>query len=579
MRFFAEFAALDDVWSTAFIDALVLQVVGPTPSSIESRVDHLRELGVNSLYKTSPVIDGRQLPQGPYFIQNGQLHQAYRLYPDTADAFVVATVPDDYQDGFHPLDAAAYGEQHPSTLTIAVPSRLYSLPTEERPFAGKRVAIKDIIHLKGLKTGASSRAFTDFHPPRNHTAPVVQDLIDQGFVVVGKTKTTQFADSEWPTRDWVDYHGPFNPRGDGYLTPSGSSAGSAAAVATYPWLDFALGSDTLGSIRAPAAAQAIFGMRPTLGATSTEGMVPYSANWDTLGGFARTASEFEILANALYGTGSDTRDRMLKLCFLSREVELPSLRRTRPTTLLIPEDYWEIEDGESARVFEEFIARLEDFLQVKRTRVNLQESWKETRPKGMDESLASAFHYVFDWSANRDQWTDLLKPFIDSYREEEGKHPVLNPQVRFKVSYTRTITAEQKREGEELIGVFKDWFYTHIMPPSENGYSPSIMALPWTDGQVTYRDEYAVGPQQFTGQGFFFYNIGPYARCPELIIPVGYTPYVSKYTDSEEGLPAAVGIMAAEGSDVMLTQLVAGLFGKDGFEASDRNSTGLWDEL
>jgi Asp-tRNA(Asn)/Glu-tRNA(Gln) amidotransferase A subunit family amidase len=126
---------------------------------------------------------------------------------------------------------------------VAVPSRLYFTPTAEKPNAGKRVGIKDIMDLKGLKTGASSKAYTALHPIRNSSAEIVQKLIDQGFVIVGKTKTTQFADSEWPTCDYVDYHAPFNPHGDGYLTTSGSSSGSAASVAAYDWLDFALGSD------------------------------------------------------------------------------------------------------------------------------------------------------------------------------------------------------------------------------------------------------------------------------------------------------------------------------------------------
>ena len=57
------------------------------------------------------------------------------------------------------------------------------------------------------------------------------------------------------------------------------------------------------------------------------------------------------------------------------------------------------------------------------------------------------------------------------------------------------------------------------MPPAEGGYSSSIMVLPWTTGEPDYRDKYKNGPQQFTGQGFFFHNIGPYAQCPELIFP------------------------------------------------------------
>jgi Asp-tRNA(Asn)/Glu-tRNA(Gln) amidotransferase A subunit family amidase len=98
--------------------------------------------------------------------------------------------------------------------------------------------------LSGLRTTGSSRAYAELHDPKESNAVIVQHLLELGFIVVGKVKTTQFADSEWPTCDWVDYHAPFNPRGDGYLTTSGSSAGSAAAVAAYEWLDFALGTDS-----------------------------------------------------------------------------------------------------------------------------------------------------------------------------------------------------------------------------------------------------------------------------------------------------------------------------------------------
>ncbi len=60
------------------------------------------------------------------------------------------------------------------------------------------------------------------------------------------------------------------------------------------------------------------------------------------------------------------------------------------------------------------------------------------------------------------------------------------------------------------------------MPPTKDGYSSSIIVLPWTNGEPNYRDTYKTGPQEFTGQGFFFYNVGPYAQCPELIFPGEY---------------------------------------------------------
>lgn len=98
--------------------------------------------------------------------------------------------------------------------------------------------------LSGMKTGASSRTYTSLYAPRQENAAVIQTLLELGAVVIGKTKATQFADSEWATCDWIDYHAPFNPRGDGYLTPSGSSSGSAAAIASYEWLDLSLGTDS-----------------------------------------------------------------------------------------------------------------------------------------------------------------------------------------------------------------------------------------------------------------------------------------------------------------------------------------------
>jgi Asp-tRNA(Asn)/Glu-tRNA(Gln) amidotransferase A subunit family amidase len=116
--------------------------------------------------------------------------------------------------------------------------------TEEQPFAGIRIGIKDIIDMDGLRTGASSRAYTQLYGPREENAPFVQKLLELGFVIVGKTRSTQFADSQWPTADWVDYHAPWNPRGEGYQVPSGSSSGSGAGLAAYPWLDLTIGSDS-----------------------------------------------------------------------------------------------------------------------------------------------------------------------------------------------------------------------------------------------------------------------------------------------------------------------------------------------
>ncbi len=82
------------------------------------------------------------------------------------------------------------------------------------------------------------------------------------------------------------------------------------------------------------------------------------------------------------------------------------------------------------------------------------------------------------------------------------------------------MTPEQQDEAVRRLRVYQDWFYQHVMPPSDNAGHPStVLVLPWTKGEPDYRDKYRDGPQQFTGIGFFFYNVGPYAEAPELIIP------------------------------------------------------------
>lgn len=83
-------------------------------------------------------------------------------------------------------------------------------------------------------------------------------------------------------------------------------------------------------------------------------------------------------------------------------------------------------------MFDNFIVRLESFLTVKRTPIDLGELWLRTNPEGLDTPIDEYFAHVFEWGANPDQWTGFFKDFVDDYEVEFGKQPVLNPQLRFK---------------------------------------------------------------------------------------------------------------------------------------------------
>jgi len=106
-----------------------------------------------------------------------------------------------------------------------------------------RIAIKDNIDLKGVRTSVGSRAYQALYAEKARSAACVTKLLEAGAVIVGKTKTVQFASGE-NARDWIDYSAPFNPRGDGYQEPGGSSTGSATAASAYDWIDATLGTDS-----------------------------------------------------------------------------------------------------------------------------------------------------------------------------------------------------------------------------------------------------------------------------------------------------------------------------------------------
>ncbi len=152
------------------------------------------------------------------------------------------------------------------------------------PLAGCTLAVKDNIDVAGLPTTAGCPAYA-YHPVAS--APAVQALVDAGAVVVGKTNLDQFATGLVGTRS---PHGACpNAHWPG-LVSGGSSSGSAVAVAAG-LVDLALGTDTAGSGRVPAAANGIVGVKPTRGWLSTAGVVPACRSLDCVSVFARTVAE------------------------------------------------------------------------------------------------------------------------------------------------------------------------------------------------------------------------------------------------------------------------------------------------
>jgi amidase len=154
--------------------------------------------------------------------------------------------------------------------------------------AGLRVGVKDSIDIAGYSTQLGSAVYADAPKAARH-AVVVQALLDAGCAIVGKTTMHELAYGVTGVNGWSGT--PVNPRFPDRV-PGGSSSGSAVAVAAN-LVDFALGTDTGGSIRIPAASCGIVGLKTTYGRVSREGVHPRTSSLDCVGPFARELSMIE----------------------------------------------------------------------------------------------------------------------------------------------------------------------------------------------------------------------------------------------------------------------------------------------
>ena len=216
------------------------------------------------------------------------------------------------------------------------------------PLGGVPLAVKDLFCTEGVPSQAGSRILEGYRPP--YTATVVSQLAQAGAPLLGKTNQDEFA---MGSSNENSAFGPVLNPWDRGRVPGGSSGGSAAAVAAglAPW---AIGTDTGGSIRQPAALCGIVGLKPTYGAVSRYGMIAFASSLDQAGPLARNVTDAALLFSRMIG--KDPCDST-SLAFPG-EIALPSAEDLRGIRLGVPEELTGSEGGVEPGVRENFEAIL-----------------------------------------------------------------------------------------------------------------------------------------------------------------------------------------------------------------------------
>ena len=211
----------------------------------------------------------------------------------------------------------------------------------EGPLAGLRFAVKDLIDVARVATGGGSPDWPRFGAVPTRHATVVQTLLDGGASVIGKTITDEV--SLGILGENAHDGTPLNPAAPDRV-PGGSSSGSASAVAACD-CDFALGTDTGGSVRVPASFCGLYGLRPTHGRVDFTGIAVQAPGSDTCGWFARDAATFARVGEVLFGAAGSG---------------------PLPHTLLVANDAFGFADEAVASALAPMVARLAALIGVRR---------------------------------------------------------------------------------------------------------------------------------------------------------------------------------------------------------------------
>ncbi|KAI0105672.1 amidase signature domain-containing protein [Nemania sp. FL0031] len=477
-----------------------------------------------------------KLYSGAHIISGKKIYRVLRLYDDVNGAFMVATNPlNSPSERFSNLRISG---NYPSTLGVAVPSRIRN-PKRSKPLSGLRFAVKDCFNIRGLRVSAGDRAYYDVTEPSTATSESIQRLIDAGAELLGTLKLGSLIAREEPTES-VDFQAPFNPRADGYQSAWSSSGGSGAAIASYDWLDFTIGTDTTGSSRRPAMANGVFQIRLTYNAIPLDDAVPSFPRFDAVAIFTRSIVSMEKWVQPWLGQNQAIFDDL-------------------PLNIVYPTDFLPIDNSDQMALIDNFLSDLEATLNAKVQKVSIADTWAAGHPTGVEN--VSIQDYLKDVGVNTFVYGvyDKMEGFRKKYRTQYAREPYVNPVTRYRWDLAKDIPREAHEEDMKRLDVYKDWVLENIMREKTHN---SLVVLPITSQAVDYREDPPEPPSP--PNAFDGIWLAPVTGGPEISVPIGELKYHSRISGRDEFLPVVVSILGKPGYDLGLIRLMKDVLQRSG---------------
>ena len=366
------------------------------------------------------------------------------------------------------------------------------------PLRGLTFAAKDLFDVAGHGTSAGNPDWLATHRPAETNAWAVQALLDAGATLTGKTVTDELAYGM--TGRNVHYGAPVNPAAPDRIT-GGSSSGSAAAVAGG-LVDFALGSDTGGSVRIPASYCGVFGLRTTHGRVPTKGVVDLAPSFDTVGWFARDAALMRRVGDVLLGAGD----------------------AATPAELLIGEDLFAMADKDVAAAIGPLVGKVAE-------RIGKRRNIRVFRRDPADYREAFRLLQAREaWKADG-AWITRTKPRLGPDVQE--RFDIASKVTDADLVEPRRIRDEATRLADELLG------------------HGAILCLPSSPVPAPKRDASLATLGEVRARTMALTCLAGLAGLPQLSIPAG----------TVGGAPVGLSLMAARGGDKTLLALACAIAG------------------